>query len=559
MAWNFEFPYTDSKRYNDDWLLRTIKELVKEIENFVNLNTIKYADPIEWDITRQYEANTVVVDARTGNAYISTHAVPAGVQINNAEYWTQIYNYADIVDTVRAQIATNEGDTTTASQRFEVGDWVFVSGLLYEVIAPMIAGDSFVVDSNVKKVTVEELVKVIKTALDNAFQGIINETQARTDADTAINGRIDNEVQARADADTAINGRIDSLALGVTTLNENQQRLLNRKFVLIADSYGLNPSADTSWVAKLIDNLDLTVGVNAFYYSEGGASFGGNDGLPLFQNMVNNISVVGADLDDITDVVICGGYNDIDGVHGATVASILAGIAQTKANVSTRFPNARLHIGFVGATTNASLLVPLVIALNAYIKACATNSIHYLNNVEFCLHHDVLIQNDGIHPTADGSIGIADAVSQALLTGSADVVKVYKNSTFTAATGVTMATFNWVLGQQLTNNNLLVNMFYSADTTQFSFDPAIDISDEIELGTITDTYLIGSAFDTFSATCLCDVGGNTGTYLSNVPVRISVRNRTVYAKIFGTLASGEAMNGLIIKGRYTVNTSPLVN
>ena len=68
MAFNFEYPYTDSGHYNSDWLIKVVKELINEIDNFVNLNKIKYANPIGWDITRQYETNTVVVDNRTGNA-----------------------------------------------------------------------------------------------------------------------------------------------------------------------------------------------------------------------------------------------------------------------------------------------------------------------------------------------------------------------------------------------------------------------------------------------------------------------------------------------------------
>lgn len=222
-----EYPYTDSQRYNDDWILAIIMKLVEEFNNFANLNKIKYADPISWDITRQYEGNTVVVDARTGNAYISSKPVPRGVQINNTYYWTEIYNYARVVDELRSQIATNEGDVTTASKPFEVGALVFVEGLLYRVIAPMIAGDSFVLNSNVVKTTVEaELKRVIQIIIEELIPrfeqleaDIDAEAQAREDADTSLSHDIEAEAQARADADDALTSDINDLATDISNIS----------------------------------------------------------------------------------------------------------------------------------------------------------------------------------------------------------------------------------------------------------------------------------------------------------------------------------------------------
>lgn len=200
-----EYPYTDSQRYNDDWILAIVKRLVEEFNNFANLNKIKYADPISWDITRQYEGNTVVVDARTGNAYISSKPVPRGVQISDTYYWTEIYNYARVIDEFREQIATDDGDTTTAIRPHAVGSLVFVSGELYRVIAPMIAGDTFVVGSNVEHTTIEkELARFINALTDEA--------ETRADEDTRLAGLIDDEADTRADEDTRLAGLIDDEA-----------------------------------------------------------------------------------------------------------------------------------------------------------------------------------------------------------------------------------------------------------------------------------------------------------------------------------------------------------
>lgn len=190
--WWIKYPNVNNEIQNLDWLMYTVKHLSKEVKEFINLNTIKYADPILWNITSQYEANTVVVDGQTGNAYISTKAVPSGVHLNRTEYWTQIYNYADALGDLRSQIAFDEGNTTTASKPFAEDDLVFVNDLLYRVIAPMIAGDSFVVDSNIVKTTVEDELKRL-AAEDAAIAHLIEvEAGIREAADTLLQTNIDN-------------------------------------------------------------------------------------------------------------------------------------------------------------------------------------------------------------------------------------------------------------------------------------------------------------------------------------------------------------------------------
>ena len=160
--WWKEYPNVNDEILNLDWTLYTVKHLAEEVANFINLNTIKYADPILWDITNQYEANTVVVDPQTGDAFISTKPVPYGVSLANTDYWTKIYNYAAVISGLEEQIAAaNEGLSTTATASRAIGDLVWLNGLLYKVTSPMIAGDTYVVNSNCEKTTIEEELKLI--------------------------------------------------------------------------------------------------------------------------------------------------------------------------------------------------------------------------------------------------------------------------------------------------------------------------------------------------------------------------------------------------------------
>ena len=50
-----------------------------------------FANPVEWDSLRTYEALTIVT--YLGTSYTSKKTVPAGVQLSNTEYWVVTGNY----------------------------------------------------------------------------------------------------------------------------------------------------------------------------------------------------------------------------------------------------------------------------------------------------------------------------------------------------------------------------------------------------------------------------------------------------------------------------------
>ena len=74
-----QFPYTNFHELNLDWILKALDNIQKTMDQFVALNSLKYADPIQWNITSQYAKNTIVIDPQTGTAYISVQPVPEGV------------------------------------------------------------------------------------------------------------------------------------------------------------------------------------------------------------------------------------------------------------------------------------------------------------------------------------------------------------------------------------------------------------------------------------------------------------------------------------------------
>ena len=200
-------PYTNFHDLNLDWIMETLNEFNTKLTNFVSLATIKYADPIQWDITSQYEANTVVVDSN-GNAYLSVQPVPSGVSLDRVEFWTKIGNFDELWADVKKAITPNdEGHSPTATADRAVNDLVWVNGALVRVTRAMIAGDAYVPGSNCVSSSTNEVLHYLITAFNEDLSA---EKQAREDADSNLQTAIDTEKQSREDADSDLQTAIDT-------------------------------------------------------------------------------------------------------------------------------------------------------------------------------------------------------------------------------------------------------------------------------------------------------------------------------------------------------------
>lgn len=200
-------PYTNFHDLNLDWIMEELNEFNSKLTNFVSLATIKYANPIQWDITSQYEANTVVVDSN-GNAYLSVQPVPSGVSLDRTEYWTKIGNFDALWANVKKAITPiEEGHSPTATAARAVNDLVWVNGSLVRVTRAMIAGEAYVPGSNCVSSSTNEVLHY----LINAFnEGLSAEKTARENADTQLQTAIGAEKTARENADTQLQTAIDA-------------------------------------------------------------------------------------------------------------------------------------------------------------------------------------------------------------------------------------------------------------------------------------------------------------------------------------------------------------
>lgn len=218
------FPYANFHEMNLDWILHELKNLETQISNFVAINTVKYANPIIWNITKQYETNTVVLDT-SGNAYLSVQPVPSGVSLDREEYWTKIGNFSALWDSVRLAITPyDEKHSTTASVDHKAGDWVWLENDLLLVTKNIVAGDKYVDGSNCKKTNVHDLFVTLGDTIANEVNTISSKLQdeitARENGDKALDTKIATETTAREEADAALEAKIGSGTIHVINVRD---------------------------------------------------------------------------------------------------------------------------------------------------------------------------------------------------------------------------------------------------------------------------------------------------------------------------------------------------
>ena len=233
-------PYTNFHDLNLDWIMDELNEFNTKLTNFVSLATIKYADPIQWDITSQYEANTVVVDSN-GNAYLSVQPVPSGVSLDRTEFWTKIGNFDALwADVKKAITPLDEGHSPTATANREVNDLVWVNGALVRVTRAMIAGDAYVPGSNCVSSSTNEILSYIIGSLNIL---LTEERHARENADTNLQTTIDAEKTARENADTQLQTAIDA----ETTAREDADNQLKTSIEKLQNDVNTDLKSITEW------------------------------------------------------------------------------------------------------------------------------------------------------------------------------------------------------------------------------------------------------------------------------------------------------------------------
>ena len=156
----FLFPFTNLHELNLDWLVQIVQQLRTELSQFVALNTIKYANPFQWNIASQYAQNTLVIDPQDGTAYLSVQPVPQGVQITNTEYWTPVFTLQNFTDALKTAITTvpQQENGQTATMEIPANSVFFVGDVLCTNKDAIPMTSIIVIGANCRQVSVIELI-----------------------------------------------------------------------------------------------------------------------------------------------------------------------------------------------------------------------------------------------------------------------------------------------------------------------------------------------------------------------------------------------------------------
>ena len=254
-----EYPYRNLTDLNLDYLLKQIKYLTQQITDFVNINSIKYADPIQWNITKQYEKNTVVIDGNTGTAYLSVQAVPNGIALTNTDYWTVIFTL-DILAANHNITAHDAGGNPTATFASDEGDWILWNAILYKAIRPIVLHEAYLVGYNLTATTVDDFVHEYVTALTNNITALTNNITALankvgdlTDLNTTDKTNLVNAINEVLSTITTVAGDLTDLN---TTDKSNLVNAINEVLSTITTVAGDLTDLNTTDKSNLVNAIN---------------------------------------------------------------------------------------------------------------------------------------------------------------------------------------------------------------------------------------------------------------------------------------------------------------
>lgn len=244
--------YDDSISYYE-----MVSKVIEVMQQYIETSSISYADPIQWDITKQYPRNTVVVTVN-GDGYLSTQPVPIGIDIDNEDYWTKIGNFSELWGSVKLAITpVDEKLKTTASAARAVNDLVWLNNDLYVITKAMDAGTRYIEGTNCKKTDIGEQLNDLNTKVENNKSSVDNSIeQINTkleDINTNLNNKIDKDTTG--DLVQTVSGKMSVQSEGRLTLDSKNDIFLSQNGIPLLE-------ANTSAVS--ISSISSVTPINFF-------------------------------------------------------------------------------------------------------------------------------------------------------------------------------------------------------------------------------------------------------------------------------------------------------
>lgn len=381
-----EYPYTDFHELNLSWILKKMRQIDTRMTDFEAVNKFKFYG--DWQITKSYPIWSIV-SGEDDNGYLAIQNVPAGITLDNEDYWVKVANYSALYADVQRRIIAVEKDNEQ----------------LHE-------------DNTQLHEDITETVELVNTT-----------------------------------ADTLRDEMADIRAEILKVLNY-------RKVIIFGDSYTDDAAYSRETFTQALTRMLAAYPLIQFQnFSLSSCRFSAN----LDTSYKNRINAVTSSFnsDEVTDVIILGGFND----RNYTIDEIQAGISAAVTNAHAKYPNARVsvgHYGWSGALPSEARELLYTRTIPAYRSAPMFGAA-YMTNIEYTMHDYELFDDDRVHPNAAGNTEIARQVSMYILNNCCDVHYKYRNRHYS---NMSYTATEYDVGSALDND--LVTIWFPGNTINFT-------------------------------------------------------------------------------------------
>lgn len=336
-----------------------------------------------------------------------------------------------------------------------------------------------------------ENVDTTNTNVDSIYNSVVQ-------LQNYVNNYFDNlnlqdEINAKLDEYVA-DGTLTNILLGQYQYN----------IIMIGDSYGITPDENSGWCSCVKNALNLS-DENCHIYAHNGSGFLGYEDRPTFADLLSNAVEQIADKNNITHIIVCGGYNDAGRLQSGSYPADVRNGMRTFGNIArSNFPNAKIMIGCPAwGYVDNSIHKYINSIINTYYQCIGTiNGSTYIGGLESILHYTPYLDNSKFHPTAVGSILIANCIVNTIKgcqfytpTNDGEIVP-----TFTPAEGITSINVRGAK-MQICNNTV----WFNSELILISGELNFQSGSWVKIADISNTVMFGGAsYDaSYRASTIC--------------------------------------------------------
>lgn len=426
-----------SKNSNDNYCTYTIKCMSNRwihVDNFTNYisffdvnNTFVSGIYKSWDFVTPKNASYMKVSLRKSD------------NNNISMYYSSIFSNEKFIATkgnIKYSLLNNVGFTLNKSYDFARNEssikGFYLSDLVDISNYDVIEYSACLFKSN--QITISPLLFYTDDGISFVTNITYDMVQSLTETSESVyiaSGRITVPYNAKYARINSGGGIIPMLyGLKVSDINKEEMNR-NRQVIMIGDSYGIqNTDGDITkfYWEYICDALGLVEGKSFYHHFQSGAGFGNNKFLTQLQALSTSIS----DKNAITDIFICGGWNDSDKSQSyGTDEKYNKGTGDFYTYVKSNYPNATVSIANIswGNYNESWFYKQMNVCIQRYLQTCNTYGWRFINGAEYILRYQDgdIWQSDNAHPNNKGQKILGTKLISPFLTGTVDISLIFGN------------------------------------------------------------------------------------------------------------------------------------